>query len=142
MTVQPMQFGMEAAEKAHEGSVLTHSESDWAGDADRFSVRGTVVSLRQTWLISRDCIQPEAIDTIAISSWEAEMFAAVSGACEGVGLKQQWNWSESLGNTWRSQTPRRLDVGSLSHEDPVAAQLATSCQLGLHIEPDGTRSGC
>ena len=62
MTVQPMQFGMEAAEKAHEGSVLTHSESDWAGDADRFSVSGTVVSLRQTWLISRDCIQPEAID--------------------------------------------------------------------------------
>ena len=33
---------------------------------------------------------------------------------------------------------RRLDVGSVSHEDPVAA----SCQLGLHIEPDGTRRGC
>ena len=37
--------------------------------------------------------------TIALSSGEAELVAALSGACEGMCLRQQWNWPRQFGST-------------------------------------------
>ena len=34
---------------------------------------------------------------MALTSGEAELVAALSGACEGMGLRQQWKWSLKLG---------------------------------------------
>ena len=44
MTVRPTTLNLEAVERAPVGSVLTYGDSDWAGDADRFSVSGTAVA--------------------------------------------------------------------------------------------------
>ena len=35
--------------------------------------------------------------TIALSSGEAEIVAALPGACEAMGLRQQWNWLLKFG---------------------------------------------
>ena len=35
--------------------------------------------------------------TIALNSGDAELVAARSGACEGMGLRQQWNWLLQFG---------------------------------------------
>ena len=87
MTVRPTTLNLEAVIRAPEGSVLTYGDSDWAGDADRFSV-----SAGQTlgWypITASSKKQP----TIALNSGEAELVAALSGACEGMGLRQQWHW--------------------------------------------------
>ena len=40
MTVRPTTLNLEAVKRAHLGSVLTHGDSDWADDVDRFSVSG------------------------------------------------------------------------------------------------------
>ena len=37
MTVRPTTLNLEAVKRAPVGSVLTYGDSDWAGDADRFS---------------------------------------------------------------------------------------------------------
>ena len=44
--VQPTTLKLETVERAPEGSVLAYGHSDWAGDADRFSVSGTASWLR------------------------------------------------------------------------------------------------
>ena len=41
ITVLPTTLNLEAVKVAPEGSVLTHGDSVWAGDADRFSASGT-----------------------------------------------------------------------------------------------------
>ena len=46
MTVRPTTLNLEAAGRAPVGSVLTYGDSDWAGDADRFSVSGAASWLR------------------------------------------------------------------------------------------------
>ena len=51
---------------------------DWAGDAP------ITASSRER-------------STIALSSGEAELVAALSGACEGLSLRQQWNWLLKFG---------------------------------------------
>ena len=81
---------LEAVKTAPVGSVLTCGDSDWAGDAYRFCVselrRGHEAILVGT-------LSP----TIALSSGEAELVAALSGACEGMSLRQQWNWLLKFG---------------------------------------------
>ena len=46
MTVRPTTLNLEALKRSPVGSVLTNGDSDWAGDADRFSVSGTATWLR------------------------------------------------------------------------------------------------
>ena len=46
MAVRPTTLILEAVKRAPVGSVLTYGESDWAGDADPFSVSGTASWLR------------------------------------------------------------------------------------------------
>ena len=97
MTVQPMTFNLEAVRRAPEGSVFTCGNAVLAGDADRFSVSGTA-----SWAKDRLGWYPPTAtskkqSTIAPSSGEAELVAALSGACEGMGLRQQWNWLRKSG---------------------------------------------
>ena len=47
---------------------------------------------RQTWLVPNHRVENREQSTIALSSGEAELVAALSGACEGMSLRQQWNW--------------------------------------------------
>ena len=81
MTVKLMSLNLEAVNRAPDGSVLTYGDADWAGDTDRFSVSGTAswVKGRFGWypITASSKKQP----TIALSSGEAELVAALSGAC-------------------------------------------------------------
>ena len=72
MAVRPTTLNLEAVKRAPVDSVLTYRDSDCAGDADRFSVSGTA-----SWLRRKQ-------STVALSSGEAELVAALSGACEGM----------------------------------------------------------
>ena len=98
MNVQPMSFNLEAVKRAPEGSVLTYGDADWAGDADRSSVSGTA-----SWAKGRFGWYPitapgKKQSTLALSSGEAELVAALSGACEGIGLRQQ---AELIAKVWK-----------------------------------------
>ena len=77
------------------GSVLTYGDSDWAGDADRFSVSGAASWLRGKlgWypIIASSRIQ----STIALSSGEAELVAA---------LCDKWNRLRQFENTDGEET--------------------------------------
>ena len=69
---------------------MTFADSDWAGDADRRSNSGTA-----TWVRGKLGWYPVSAasrkrTTVALSSGEAEMVAALSGACEGLGLHELW----------------------------------------------------
>ena len=75
VTVRPTTLNLEAVKRAPVRSVLTYGDSDWAGDADRFSVSGTA-----SWLRGR--VELKTVN-VALSSGEAELVAALSGACEG-----------------------------------------------------------
>ena len=97
MTVQLMTFNLEAVRRAPEGSALACGDAVLAGDADRFSVSGTA-----SWAKDRLGWYPRIAiskkqSTIAPSKGEAELVAALSGACEGMGLRQQWNWLRKSG---------------------------------------------
>ena len=46
VTVRPTTLNLEAVKRAPVGSVLRYGDSDWAGDADRFSVSGNASWLR------------------------------------------------------------------------------------------------
>ena len=48
--------------------------------------------------------------TIALSSGDAELVAALSGACDGIGLRQQWNWLRQFGNTDDEETGRSQQI--------------------------------
>ena len=78
MTVQLTFFTLEAVERASEGSVLTYGDADWAGDADGFSVSGTAswVKGRLGWYPITAMNRKQS--TIALSSGEAELVAALS----------------------------------------------------------------
>ena len=91
MTVRPTTLNLEAVKRAPVGSVMTYGDSDWAGDTDRFSASGTASRLRGKlgWY--------PITATIALSSGEAEVVAALSGACEGMSLRPQWNWLLKFG---------------------------------------------
>ena len=97
MTVKPTTRNLEAAQRAHEGSVLTHGDSEQAGNADRFSVSGTATWVRGNlgWYPITASSMKQS--TIAFSSHEAELVAALAGACEGMRLRQQWNWLLKFG---------------------------------------------
>ena len=97
MTVRPTTLNLEAVKRASVGSVLTYGDSDWAGDADRFSVTGTA-----SWLRGKHGCYPiiassRKQSTIALSSGEAELVAALSATCEGMGLRQQWKCVRQFG---------------------------------------------
>ena len=66
MTVRPTTLNLEAEKRVPVGSVLTYGDSNCANDADRFRVSGTASRLRGN---------------------EAELLAALSGACEGMCLR-------------------------------------------------------
>ena len=88
----------EAAKRAPEGPVLAKGDSDCCDDADRFSVSGTA-----SWVKGRLGWYPITVtskkqSTVALGSGEAELVAALSGTCEGMGLRQQWNWLRKSGN--------------------------------------------
>ena len=44
------------------------------------------------------------LSTIALSSGVAELVAARSGACEGMGLRQQWKWLRQFSSNDEMQT--------------------------------------
>ena len=78
MTLRPTTLNLEAANRAHVGSVLTYGDSDWAGHADRFRVRGTASWLRGKlgWYpITTSSRKPS---TFALSSVDAELVAGLS----------------------------------------------------------------
>ena len=84
MTVRPTKLNLEAVKRAPMGSVLTYGNSDWAGDADRFSVSGTASRLHGKLGWYPIIASSRKQSTIALSSGEAELVAALSGACEGM----------------------------------------------------------
>ena len=86
------------------GSVLTYGDSDWASDAGRFSVSGTASWLRGKLGWYPITASSRKQSTIALSSGEAELVAALSGACEGMGLRQQWTWPRQFGSNDEMQT--------------------------------------
>ena len=76
VTVRPTTLNLEDVKKRNPvGSVWTYGDSDLAGDADRLSVSGTA-----SW--SRGRVELKTVN-VALSSGEAELVAALSGACEG-----------------------------------------------------------
>ena len=86
-TVRPITLTLEAVKRTHVGSAV----DVWgqAGlDADRCKWN-CVMAARQTWSRKQS--------TIALRSGEAELVAALSGACEGMSLRQQWNWLLKFG---------------------------------------------
>ena len=97
MTVRPTTLNLEAVKRASVGSVLTYGDSDWAGDADRFSVSGAASWLRGK--LGWYSIIASSRKKSTISSSEAELVAALSGACEGMSLRQQWNWLRQFGRS-------------------------------------------
>ena len=96
MTVRPTTLNLEAARRALVGLVLTYGDSDWAGDADRFSKSGAALRLRGKlgWC---PIASSRNKSTTALSSGETKLVAELSGACEGMGLRQRWNWLEQFG---------------------------------------------
>ena len=90
--MRPTTLNLEAIQRAPVGSVLTCGDSDWAGDADRFSVSGAASWLRGKLGWYPITASSRKQSTIALSSGEAELVAALSRACESMGLRQQWNW--------------------------------------------------
>ena len=76
MTVRPTTLNPEAVKSAPVGSVLTYGDSDWAGDADRFSVSGTASWLRSKLGWHPITASSRRQSTIALSSGEAELVAA------------------------------------------------------------------
>ena len=104
MTVRPTTLNLEAAKRVPVGSVLMSGDSVWAGDADRYSVSGTASWVRGELGWYPITASSRKQSTIALSSGETEMVAALSGACESMGLRQQWNWLRQSGCNDEEQT--------------------------------------
>ena len=77
-TVRPTTLNLEAVKRAPVVSVLTHGDSDWAGDAHRFSVSGTASWLRGKLGWYQITASGRKQSTIALSNDEAELVAAYS----------------------------------------------------------------
>ena len=90
MTVRPTTPNVEAVKRALDG------DSDWAGAADRFSVSGTASWVRGKLGWYPITASSKKQSTIALSC-EADLVAALSGTCECMGLRQQWNWLLNFG---------------------------------------------
>ena len=86
MTVRPTTVNLEAVTRAPVSYVWTYGDSEWAGDAYRFSVSGAASWLRGKLGWYPIIASSRRQSTIALSSGEAELVAALSGACEGMGL--------------------------------------------------------
>ena len=97
MIVRPTTLNLEDVNRAPVGSVLTYGDSDTAGDVDRFSVSGTASWLRGKLAWYPITASSRKQSMIALSSGEAELVAALSGACEGMSLRQQWDWLLKFG---------------------------------------------
>ena len=132
MTERPTTLNREAAKRAHEGSVLTYGDSDWA---DRFSVSGTA-----TWVPDKLRWYPITASSnkqsaIALSSGEPELVASLARACEGMGLRQQWN---SLLKFGRGNEETELTTQQILCCDSFAAlgmiQRKGSTRKTKHIE--------
>ena len=67
-------------------------DSDWAGSAS-----GTASCLRGQLGWYPITASSRKQSTIAPSTGEAALVAALSGACEGMSLRQQWNWILKFG---------------------------------------------
>ena len=83
-----MSFNLEAVQRAPDGSVMTY------GDADSVTLIGFSVSGTASWVKGRLGWYPitatsKKQSTIALSNGEAELVAALFGACEGMGPRQQ-----------------------------------------------------
>ena len=110
MTVRPTTLNLEAVRRASEGSVLTHDDSDWAGDADRFTVSGTASRVRGKLGGYPISASSKKQSTTALSNGEAELVVALLGACEALGLRQQWIWLLKFGRDaeeTNATTPQR-----------------------------------
>ena len=87
MTVRSTTLSLEAVKRAPVGSVLTYGDSDWADDADRFSVSRTASCLRRKLGWYPIIVSSRKQSTSTLSSDEAELAAALSGVCEDMGLR-------------------------------------------------------
>ena len=113
-----MSFNLQAAKRVLEGSAFTFGDPDWAGHADRFTVSGTA-----SWVKGRlgGCpitATSKEQPTIAHSSVEAEFVAALSGAFECTGPRQQWNWLRKSGH----DSGIRFEMGRnsiINDENPI-----------------------
>ena len=103
LDVRPTTLSLEAVKRAPVGSVFTYRDGDWTGDADLFSVSGTVSWLRGKvgWYPITASSRKQS--TIALSCGEAELVATLSGECEGNRLRPQWYWLVKFG----SAVPRK-----------------------------------
>ena len=77
--MRPTTFDLEVVKRALVVSVLTYG-----------GLRGKLV-----WYPITASSRKQS--TIALSHGEAELVAATSGACEGMSLRQQWNWLLKFG---------------------------------------------
>ena len=76
--MRPTTQNLEAVKRALVGSVWTYVDSDWDGDADRFSVSGTAswVQGKLGWYPITASSKKQS--TIALSSGQVELVAALS----------------------------------------------------------------
>ena len=79
MTVRLTSLNQEAVKRAPLSSVLTCGDSDWVGDADRFSVTGTASWVRGKLLWYPITASSKKQSMMALSSCEAQFVAAFSG---------------------------------------------------------------
>ena len=85
ITVRPTTLNLEAVKRAPVGSVLTFGDSDWAGDADRFSVSGTASWLRGKLGWYPTTASSRKKSTIALSNGEAVLHSLEAWACDNSG---------------------------------------------------------
>ena len=117
------------------GSVLTYGDSDWAGDADRFSVTGTASWLRGELGWYPIIASSRKQSTIALSSGEAELVAALSATCEGMGLRQQWKCLRQFGCEDEEKTEASHQIlGSDSSAALAMIKRKGSTRKTRHIE--------
>ena len=97
MEVRPVQLELDLADRACPGSVLTYADADWAGDDDRRSISGVATWVRGACGWYPVSCTSRKQSSVALSSGEAELVAALSGACEGLGVQSIWQWLLAFG---------------------------------------------
>ena len=75
---------------------------------------------------------------IEVSGGEAELFAALSEACEGMGLRQKWNWQPKFGRRAEETNETKQSIlccdssathGAMKRQDSrLAERDASSCK--------------
>ena len=130
MTARPTTLNLEAVTRDPVGSVLTYGDPDWAGDADRISVNGTASWLRTA--------SNRKQSTIELSSGEAELVVALSGACEGMSLRQRWNWLLKFGcnaEETNETTQQILCCDSSAAVDMIKREGSTRKTRHIELKP-------